>query len=94
MAAAQRKAVAAYRKRLKRHGMTRLEVRVRKDDAPLVKEVVQALADPEREREARALLRERFASVRPKGLKALLASAPLEGIDLSREEDFGRDVDL
>jgi hypothetical protein len=27
-------------------------------------------------------------------LKALLASAPLEGIDLDRRHDFGRDVDL
>lgn len=26
------------------------------------------------------------------GLKALLASAPLDGIDLSRERDFGRDI--
>jgi hypothetical protein len=28
------------------------------------------------------------------GLKALLASAPLEGIDLGRDRDFGRDVRL
>jgi hypothetical protein len=29
-----------------------------------------------------------------KGLKALLAAAPLEGIDLSRERDLGRNVML
>ena len=92
--AAQRKAVIAYRKRLKRKGLTRLEVHVRKTDAPLVREVVEALSDPDRERETRALLRERLAANRQKGLKVLLAAAPLEGIDLTREPDYGRDVDL
>jgi hypothetical protein len=40
------------------------------------------------------LLRERFGAGKAKGLKALLASAPLEGIDLSRDRDFGRNVGL
>lgn len=90
----QRKALTTYRRRLKRRGVVRLEVHVRKDDAALLRGVVIALADPEREGEARALLRERFGSGRAKGLKALLASAPLEGIDLSRDRDLGRDVKL
>ena len=94
MTTAQRKAIANYRKRLARKGMTRLEVRIHRKDAPLVKEVVQALADPERQHEARARLREQFSANRPKGLKGLLASAPLEDIDLTREQDLGRDVDL
>ncbi len=90
----QRKALTTYRRRLKRRGVVRLEVHVRKDDVALVRGVVTALADPEREREARTLLRERFGTGKAKGLKALLASAPLEGIDLSRDRDFGRDVRL
>lgn len=90
----QKKTIAAYRRRLKRRGMVRLEVHVRRDDAPLVRGVVKALADPEREGEARALLRERFAPAKAKGLKALLASAPLEGIDLGRDRDYGRNVKL
>jgi hypothetical protein len=94
MTNAQRKAVTNYRKRLKRKGLTRMEVQVRKDDAALVRGVVRALSDPEREREARAFLRERFSGGLTKGLKALLAAAPLEGIDLIREQDWGRDVDL
>lgn len=94
MVAAGNKAVSDYRRRLKRKGVVRLEVHVRKDDAALVRGVVDALADPEREAEARALLRERFGTGRATGLKALLAAAPLEGIDLTRERDFGRDVDL
>jgi hypothetical protein len=94
MPSTKRSALTAYRRRLKRHGVIRLEVHVRKSDAPLVRGVVQALGDPEREAEARALLRERFGTGKPTGLKALLAAAPLEGIDIARERDFGRDVDL
>lgn len=97
MVTAQHKAVVNYRRRLKRQGMTRVEVHVSKDDAVLVRGVAQALADPERERETRVFLRERFAKSEAKGLKglkALLASAPLEGIDLTRDRDLGRDVDL
>lgn len=94
MSTAQKKAVSNYRRRLKRQGVVRLEVHVRKGDALLVRDIVSALADPEREREARALLRERFGAGPAAGLKALLAAAPLEGIDLGREHDFGRDVEL
>jgi hypothetical protein len=94
MPRAKRQSLSAYRRRLKRRGVVRLEVSVRKGDAPLVRGVVDALGDPERETEARALLRERFGTARPLGFKALLAAAPLEGIDLSRERDPGRSVDL
>jgi hypothetical protein len=45
----RRKALTTYRRRLKRRGVVRLEVHVRKDDAALVRGVVTALADPERE---------------------------------------------
>ena len=47
-----------------------------------------------READTRALLRRRFAAPRAKGLKALLAAAPLEGIDLERARDTGRPLDL
>jgi hypothetical protein len=62
--------------------------------AALVRGVVKALADPEREGEARTLLHERFGAGNAKGLEVLLASASLEGIDLTRDRDFGRDVRL
>jgi hypothetical protein len=39
-------------------------------------------------------LRERFGAGKPTGLKALLASAPFDGIDLTRESDCGREVEL
>lgn len=89
-----RRALATYRRRLKRQGIVRVEINVRKDDAALVRGVAKALNDPDQRPEVRNLLRERFGSARSKGLKALLAAAPLEGIDLGRDRDFGRNVEL
>jgi hypothetical protein len=94
MPSPQKKTLSAYRRRQKQRGVMRLEVHVRKDDASLIRGVAKALSDPARATEARALLRERFGTIQAKGLKELLASAPLEGIDLSRERDLGRDVAL
>lgn len=94
MTTAQRKALSNHRRRLKDQGIVRLEVRVHKDDVPLIRDVVSALEDPARANEARTLLRERLGAAKPKGLKALLAAAPLDGIDLERVRDVGRDVDL
>lgn len=91
---AKKKSVQTYRRRLKRRGVVRLEVHVRKDDAALVRSVVEALGDPKRETEARVLLRERFGVGKASGLKALLAAAPLEGIELTRPRDHGREIDL
>jgi len=89
---AQKRYLSAYRRRLKRQGMVRVEVQVRKDDAALLRGIAKALTDPAREAETRALLRECFGTADAIGLKALLAAAPLEGIDLTRERDFDRDV--
>ncbi|MGD1213249.1 MAG: hypothetical protein ABR973_18210 [Candidatus Acidiferrales bacterium] len=94
MSSAQKKTLSAYRRRQKRRGVMRLEVHVRKDDVSLIRGVAKALSDPARATEARALLRERFGAIQAKGLKELLAAAPLEGIDLTRERDLGRDVAL
>jgi hypothetical protein len=40
-----------------------------------------------------AIRRNHFARATP-GLKALLAAAPLEGIELDRARDFGREIDF
>lgn len=88
------KPVAAYRRRLKRRGVIRVEVHVRKDDAALVRGVARALSDPARETEARSMLRDHFGPAKTAGFKSLLARAPLEGIDLTRERDLGRNVKL
>ena len=94
MPKSQKTPLETFRRRLKRRGIVRVEVQVRKDDAALVRNVAEALGDPGREAEARSLLRARFATPRLVGLKALLASAPLDGIELERPRDLGRTVDL
>ncbi|WKA31434.1 hypothetical protein [Bradyrhizobium roseum] len=72
----------------------RVEVNVRKDDAGLVRRVAAALSDPSRQAVARRLLQQRFGEPPKVSLKARLASAPLDGIDLGRSPPPGRDVDL
>jgi len=94
MAATDPSPVTQWRKRRQRQGFVRVEVQVRKEDAALVREVAAALGDPGREHETRAILRDKIATPRAGGLKALLASAPLEDIDLDRPGDDGRDVRL
>lgn len=88
----QKTPLASYRRRMKRQGVVRVEVQVHKEDAALVRGVASALVDPRHAAEARELLR-RFAKPETK-LKALLAAAPLDGIDLARVRDTGRTADL
>jgi hypothetical protein len=86
--------VAKHRRRLKRKGLVRVELQLRKSDVALVRRVATALLDPGQEAEARALLHARFAERSARGLKALLAAAPLEGIEIERSRDTGRPVEL
>lgn len=87
-------AVAEHRRRLRSRGLQRVEVQVRGEDAPLVRAVAAALADPDRASEARALLQRRFGPKPTRSLKDLLAAAPLDDIDLTRSRDTGRAIDL
>ena len=89
-----RSSLADHRARQARQGFVRVEVSVRREDVNLVRQVVAALSDPTRQAAARTLLRQRFVEPTKLSLKALLASAPLEGIDLDRDRDLGRNVDL
>jgi hypothetical protein len=94
MASKMKSSVAIHRARKERQGFVRVEVNVRKEDASLVRRVASALSDPSRQGQARKLLRQGFAELPKVSLKALLASAPLDGITLDRSRDLGRDVDL
>ena len=94
MSSRVRSSLANHRARKARQGFVRVEVNVLKEDAGLVRQVAAALSDPARQAAARTLLRRSFAEPAQKSLKALLASAPLEGVDLDRHHDFGRLVDL
>jgi hypothetical protein len=71
-----------------------VEINVHKDDAALVRRLVKALNDPDQRAEVRALLQQRFGTASSKGLKAVLAAAPLEGIELEPDRDLGRNVNL
>ncbi len=91
----RKKAVQAYRQRLKERGWVRLEVQTSKEDAPLIRHITQTLrGDPVRAAQLRSHLHRLVDPVPHSDLKALLAAAPLEGIDLSRRPDRGREVDL
>ena len=94
MASKPKSPVAIHRARKERQGFVRVEVNVRKEDASLIRRVATALSDPSRQAEAREILRQRFGDPSKMSLKALLASAPLDGIELDRTRDLGRDVDL
>lgn len=86
--------IASHRARKAREGFVRVEINVHREDAPLVRQVAAALTDPARQADARLFLRRRFAAPGKPSLKELLASAPLEGIDLDRAVELGREVDL
>ena len=88
------KALISHRNKIKRSGQRRVELRAKANDVALLRSVAEALMDPVREAEARALLRRHFARLSSAEIKAYLAAAPLEGIDLTRQRDLPRDVDL
>ncbi len=87
-------ALAKHRQRLRNRGLQRLELQVRAEDVSLVRAVAAALADATRGQDARTLLRSQFLSVPHRSLKDLLASAPLDGVELKRTRDFGRPLEL
>ena len=95
MTIAQKQAVHNHRKRLRDRGLVRLEVQASKADRALIRKVANLLrGDPARAAEVRMRLRQAIGEEPKPGLKALLASAPLEGVDLTRDRDLGRDVEL
>jgi len=62
---------------MRERGIVRVEVRVRRIDAGLVRAAAAALLDPFTQAEMRALLRRRLGARPSQGLKAMLVSAPL-----------------
>jgi len=72
----------------------KVEITIGEDDVGLVRDVAAALSDPTRQSAVRTLIRQRLAASSEISLKALLACAPLEGIELERTSDAGRKVAL
>jgi hypothetical protein len=89
----QHKALKSYRLRQKRQGIARVEVQIPRQDADLVRDIAKTLRDPARAEALRLLLRTQNP-YRGMSFKELLMSAPLEGVDLTRPLDYGRDVEL
>ncbi len=94
MTVARKNSLESFRKRQRRKGLVRVEVQVQKEDAALLRSVAQALGDPQRAADLRSALKVRLAPSGAVDLKALLASAPLDDIDLERSRDLGRTVAL
>ena len=95
MTLAQKKAVQTHRKRLKERGLVRVEIQAPEGDKDLIRKVAGLLrGDPSRAAEVRSRLRQMIGEGHKPSLKSLLASAPLEGVDLTRDRDLGRDVEL
>jgi len=82
------------RKRQRALGLVRVQVQVRKADASLVQEIACALRDPLRREATRAAISKQITPSPAKSFKALLASAPLDDIELDRQTDFGRENGL
>ncbi len=95
MTVAQKRAVHNHRERLRDKGIYRLEVQASEADRALIQKVARLLrGDPARAAEVRMRLLQILGGEPKPGLKALLEAAPLEGIDLTRIRDLGRDVEL
>ena len=89
------KAVAEHRKRMKRRGLVRIELQAAKEDAPLLRDIAAALADPTRVAPTRRLLRQHFNRHTGMNLKELLAAAPLDlELDFERGLDTGREIEF
>lgn len=95
MSTPQSKATATHRNRLKRKGIVRVEVQAPEGDAPLIRRLARVLREnAEAAADIRAQLQDLAVSDEQPSFKALLASAPLDDIDLTRARDFPRDPDL
>jgi hypothetical protein len=94
MSAPAKSNVASHRARMARDGFVRVEVKVAREDAGLLRQVAAVLMDPARGQAVRSLLRDGLMRPPTTSLKALLAAAPLDGITLERSGDTGRDVEL
>jgi len=93
MTPSQKKAVARHRERQQQKGNVRVEVNVPEHDRGLLRAVAAELrlggSTAARVRQA---LQTALADKRPPSFKQMLESAPLEGVELERSRDPGRDI--
>jgi hypothetical protein len=94
LSTSQDKAVREHRRRLKASGLKRVEIHAAEADAALIRQLAKLLRE---DNERTELIRKRLDDLvtdRPTGLKTLLASAPLEGIRITRSRESGRSIEL
>ena len=86
--------ISRHRERDNRQASARIGRQSQKGHAGLVRDVPAAPGNSVPESEERDTQRKKTVATRARGFKKLLASAPLEGIDLERSRDSGRDIPL
>ena len=79
-------------RQVKPHSTVTVQVQVRREYAGLMRGIAEALGDPGREAVLRDMLRTQVKPRKSGDFKALLAAAPLEGVDLERPRDLGREI--
>lgn len=95
MPSSRQSALSKHRASLRHRGLVRVEVQVSATDAELIRRTAHALrGDTRAATRLRAQLLRLVGGVPMLGLKELLAAAPLDGIELERARDQGRDVEL
>lgn len=99
MGNSQRRAIQNYRSRLSKRGLARFEVMGRDADRDLIRSLARRLADDNAEASRlRAIVSQAVAGEPPRkgGILAALRRSPLVGadLDLSREREEGREIDL
>ena len=99
MGNSQRRAIQNYRSRLSKRGLARFEVMGRDGDRDLIRSLARRLAaDTAEASRLRAIVSQAVAGEPPRkgGILAALRRSPLVGadLDLSREREEGREIDL
>ncbi len=94
MGKSRKKAVRDHRRRPRKQGFKRVEVEATESDAALIRRLAKVLrCGGEIADEARQRLTKMVAA-KGLGLKDLLASAPMDGICITRSRDPGRSADV
>lgn len=95
MATTRIKTRTVRRTRGKPRGLMRVEVQIPAEDAELIRRAARSLrGKAETAAQLRVQLLRLLGAGKEPGLKALLAAAPLEEIDLMRSQDHERPVDV
>lgn len=95
MTSSQKRAVSRFRKRQRKKGMARMEINLPEKDRELLRKTAANLrAGGKIAEQTRAALNSLINPYEGMGFKTLLESAPLEGVDLERSAETGRDIEL